>query len=73
MSREAKVVTKRTEVSGGSENFGSSTFFFVTFQFENGERLEFGVFGKEHGMLCEGDLGILTYQGTRYLEFNRRK
>jgi hypothetical protein len=62
LSREAKVVTKRTQVSG--MELGSSTYFFVTFQFEHGERLGFAVIGTEHGMLCEGDVGTLTYKGV---------
>lgn len=29
------------------------------------------VSGQEYGMLIEGDHGKLTFQGTRYLEFQR--
>lgn len=29
--------------------------------------------GYDYGQLVEGDLGILTYQGTRYHSFNRHK
>ncbi len=44
---------------------------FVTFELEKGERIELGVKGSEYGMLAEGDRGRLSYQGTRYLGFER--
>ena len=28
--------------------------------------------GDEYGLLVEGDQGLLTFQGTRYLGFERR-
>nr|WP_330380884.1 DUF2500 family protein [Anaerobutyricum hallii] len=31
----------------------------------------FSVYGKEYGMLAEGDEGKLTFQGSRYLGFER--
>lgn len=43
----------------------------VTFELENGKRLELGVKDPEYGMLAEGDRGRLSYQGTRYLGFER--
>lgn len=76
----ARVVTKRIKVSGSGHSLGghtttvhSSTFtrYFVTFELENGKRLEFHVKGAESGMLAEGDTGTLTYQGSRYLGFDR--
>jgi hypothetical protein len=66
---EARVVTKRTEVSGTRES--SSTRYFATFELDQGERREFCVSGSEYGMLSEGDLGQLQSQGTRYLGFTR--
>lgn len=47
----------------------SSTSYYVTFQVESGDRIEFCVKGSEYGMLVEGDRGRLTFQGTRYLGF----
>jgi len=49
----------------------TSTRYFVTFELENGKRLEFSVNDGEYGMLAEGDSGELTWQGTRYLGFER--
>ncbi|OCA85246.1 DUF2500 domain-containing protein [Pseudobacillus wudalianchiensis] len=50
----------------------SSTTYFITFEFESGDRSEFRVSGKEYGMIAEGDVGTLTFQGTRYIEFTRK-
>jgi hypothetical protein len=44
---------------------------YVTFEVESGDRMEFHVAGHEYGMLIEGDTGNLTFQGTRYLGFDR--
>ena len=49
----------------------SSTSYYITFQVESGDRMELSVSGTEYGMLSEGDTGKLTFQGTRYLDFNR--
>ncbi|MBU8918714.1 DUF2500 domain-containing protein [Neobacillus sp. 114] len=70
---DAKVVSKRTKVSGGAGDAPSSTWYFVTFQFESGDRTEFKVDGREYGHLAEGDTGELIFQGTRYHGFTRRQ
>ena len=49
----------------------TSTTYYATFQVESGDRMEFHVSGSEYGMLAEGDTGRLTFQGTRYLSFER--
>ncbi len=81
---DAAVVTKRTAVSyhqhgnagdvTGAHGYhtSSATSYFVTFQVESGDRMEFHVTGNEYGMLVEGDSGKLSFQGTRYLGFERR-
>lgn len=48
-----------------------STSYYVTFQFESGDRLELHVPSREIGYLIEGDRGMLTFQGTRFLSFER--
>ena len=48
-----------------------STSYYVTFLVESGDRIELCVSGTEYGMLVEGDTGRLTFQGTRYLSFER--
>jgi hypothetical protein len=75
---QAKVVTKRTNVSvhhhhhANHTHDSTSTQYFATFELERGERREFQISGREFGLLAEGDAGELTYQGTRYKGFNRR-
>ncbi|MBS7029426.1 MAG: DUF2500 domain-containing protein [Faecalibacterium prausnitzii] len=44
---------------------------YVTFQVESGDRMELEVDGSDYGMLVEGDIGKLSFQGTRYLGFER--
>lgn len=70
----AEVVTKRTSVThhhSQNDMHHSSTYYYATFQVESGDRMEFSVSGPEYGMLAEGDQGSLTFQGTRYLSFER--
>ncbi len=81
---DAVVVAKREDVSGSSHGMAGditgahgtsmsySTSYYVTFQFESGDRLELSVSGDEYGMLAENDRGKLTFQGTRYLGFERQ-
>lgn len=72
---EATVVAKRMDVShhhhGQNHHHHTSTRYYATFQVTSGDRMEFSVDGGEYGMLAEGDLGALTFQGTRYLRFDR--
>lgn len=75
---EAVVVTRREDVSVHHHNHGDgtlhamhSTRYYVTFEVESGDRLELEVSGTEYGMLAEGDCGKLSFQGTRYLGFER--
>ena len=70
----ATVVAKRTNVShhhGANHGVHHSTSYYVTFQVESGDRMELHMAGHEFGMLVEGDRGKLTFQGTRYLGFER--
>lgn len=74
----ATIVAKRTHVSrhhhggaNGHHHHHTSTSYYVTFQVESGDRMELHVAGTEYGMLIEGDHGNLTFQGTRYLGFER--
>ena len=75
----AKIVGKRHNVDVHHHNAGNnsgihtttSTTYYVTFELEDGKRLEFHVKGRIYGLLAEGDCGTLSYQGTRYLNFER--
>lgn len=80
---DAQVMTKRIDVrhshtpnagdATGAHGFhtASHTWYYVTFQVESGDRMEFAVNGTAYGMLAEGDCGRLSFQGTRYLGFER--
>ena len=76
LSVEAKVIGKRTDFRHGTSvnnHTGHSyTRYYVTFEVRSGDRLELQVQGHEYGMLVEGDFGELFFQGTRYLNFQRR-
>lgn len=76
-----KVVSKRFEVSrtaGHTDSNGlhhsgrTYTTYYVTFEFESGDRMEFKVSDSDYGMIVEKDVGKLTFQGTRFLGFNRK-
>jgi hypothetical protein len=75
LSVAAKIVSKRshtsnsTSVHDGHHHHHTSSTYYVTFQVESGDRMEFRVSGKEYGLLAEGDIGKLTFQGTRYHGF----
>jgi Protein of unknown function (DUF2500) len=77
LSVYAKVVSKRTKVShhnhnhNGNHSHSSSTYYYATFEVESGDRMELAVKGQEFGLIAEGDFGKLTFQGTRYLGFDR--
>ena len=66
----AAVVTKRTHHSGSSRSSGT-TRYYATFEVESGDRFELMLDGYEYGLLIEGDRGRLTFQGTRFLGFER--
>ena len=71
---EARVVTKRQNIShhhSGDHMSTTSSRYYVTFQVESGDRMELQMTGPEYGMLAEGDRGRLTFQGTRYVSFER--
>ena len=70
----ATVVAKRTNVShhhGTNSGVHHSTSYYVTFQVESGDRMELHMAGNQYGLLVEGDRGMLTFQGTRFLSFER--
>ena len=71
----AKVVSKRMQFSTGSSSnnrqTGTHTTYYVTFEVESGDRFELNVQGMQYGLMVEGDSGELTFQGTRFLNFER--
>ena len=43
----------------------------LIFQIDSDDRMELTVRGSEYGILAEGDVGMLSFQGTRYLGCER--
>lgn len=73
---DATVVTKRIHISHSyvdkMNNIPhTSTSYYATFQVASGDRMELMVPHSEYGYLVEGDTGKLTFQGTRFLGFER--
>ena len=74
---QAAVVSKRMEVThhhdAGTHTHmnHSSTWYYATFQVESGDRMELAIPDRDYGYLVEGDRGSLTFQGTRFLSFER--
>lgn len=77
---EAEIVARRADVSRHTHHSGAdnnihhhttSTNYYVTFEVDSGDRMEFHIPDQEYGYLVEGDRGRLTFQGTRYLGFER--
>ena len=75
----AQVISKRTHVGhyrhrGTHDHYHSHgyTDYFVTFEVDSGDRMELQVPGQESGLMVEGDKGMLTFQGTRFLGFERK-
>ncbi|GIP27213.1 hypothetical protein J23TS9_23430 [Paenibacillus sp. J23TS9] len=71
LRRRCKVVDKRTEVWGGSGESSASTNYYITFEFEDNSRKELYVKDNQFGMIVVGDIGELTFQGSRFKEFSR--
>lgn len=74
----ARVINKRTEVGRTHHRHHDNhtytynyTNYYVTFEVESGDRMELSVSGEESGLMVEGDTGMLTFQGTRFLGFER--
>ena len=78
ITANATVVAKRGNTTrhhhhgaNGHLHHSYSNTYYATFQFESGDRMELQMTGPEFGLLLEGDKGKLTFQGTRYLGFQR--
>ena len=72
----ATVISKRTNITHhhNGNNVGTyhtSTTYYAAFQVESGDRMELQLDGSAYGLLAEGDKGKLTFQGTRFLGFER--
>lgn len=71
------VVSRRADVRVHHHNntnmhHTTSTTYYATFEVESGDRMELHVPATEYGLLIEGDQGDLTFQGSRFLSFERK-
>ena len=75
----ATVTAKRTQVThrrragaaDGSMGMDITTRDYATFEVESGDRMELAVPAGDFALLAEGDKGRLSFQGTRFLGFER--
>lgn len=75
LSVDAKIVSKQTTTHshrGSNGHHHTSHSYYITFQFQSGDRLELQVPRDQYGLLAEGDEGVLYFQGTRFLNFERK-
>ena len=75
---DATVVAKRGNTArhhhhgaNGHHYHTYNNTYYATFQFESGDRIELQMTGADFGLIIEGDRGKLTFQGTRFLGFER--
>ena len=76
VDKRTETTTHQTPVAGdasGAHGYQmmTDTTHFATFQVESGDRIEFSVSGSEYARLTEGEQGKLSFQGTRYLGFEK--
>lgn len=70
LSVPARAVSRREAYHSRGDRRGW-TQYFVTFEFESGDRMELEMEGEQYGMIVEDDQGQLTFQGSRFIAFNR--
>lgn len=77
ISAPATLVSKRYSVrvhNSGSHDTGLNhayNHYYMTFEFESGDRMEFSVPSDIYGLSAEGDKGKLLFQGTSFIRFER--
>lgn len=72
-NRQPKLQVSATVVAKRTSNHTKATdrHYFVTFQVESGDRIEFWVTSFQYSDLKQDDCGILTFQGTRFIGFEK--
>lgn len=61
-----------TNGMGVNQTHHYQTSYLVTFEFESTDTSEFTVGYDEYESLSEGDCGYLSFQGTRFLGFEKK-
>ncbi len=75
----ASMVTKRSDVRQSATHTSTNHLnhihtyrrYYATFQVESGDRMELELKENVYGLLAEGDYGKLTFQGKRFINFER--
>ena len=80
---EARVASRRSHVSSALQSVDRETAdvrgltarvtHYITFQMQNGEEMELQVSAADYEQLTEGEQGVLSLQGSRYLGFTRQR
>lgn len=65
------LVSQHTHNDTHMNNSVMSTTYYTTFEVDSGDRMELKLPAKEYGMIVEGDQGQLSFQGTRFISFER--
>ena len=65
----ARVTGKRSEAGARAKT--RQRWYYVTFEVESGDSMELSVRVGDYGALAEGDTGRLTFQGSRFMSFDR--
>lgn len=76
LTETVSVASKRTKVNHKSTSASInavSSFYLVTFEYENGEQAEFYVQSEIFTSIEVGDRGKLTFQGTRFISFEKEE
>jgi len=70
---QARAVSKRvlTHHHNHDGNTHIDHTYHVTFEYASGDRIEARVKHRDYKSIAEGDSGILTMQGTRFIGFER--
>ncbi|WP_059048970.1 DUF2500 domain-containing protein [Paenibacillus senegalimassiliensis] len=79
-SRYARIISKRMDVQHNSSSpagdhhvhtSSSRTYYYITLEFDNGERHEYLDVKKLYGLVAEGDVGYAAVQGDWIVAFER--
>ncbi len=54
------------------ESTNTYTKYYITFELEDGHRIELNVGGGAYGLIIEGDVGEIYYMKNSLIKFNRR-
>jgi len=66
-----RVAGERVSVSGGGENSSASTTYYVTLEYEDGQRAEYHATGRTAGQVSEGDFGMAYLKESVLVDFRR--